>query len=158
MKKFLSAFIFRGLVACGFGPLVLAVVYMILQRCVGLEALTVGQICVGIFSLSALAFVSGGINAIYQIERLPLMIAISIHGAVLYGGYLGTYLVNSWLAQGTAPILVFSAIFFLGFLLIWVIIFTVTKRSTARINEKLRQKQPLLHRSRSFPRSACRRC
>ena len=141
MKKFLSEFMLRGLVACGFGPLVLAVVYMILQRYAGVEALTIRQICAGIFSISALAFLAGGINAIYQVERIPLMVAIAIHGGILYGGYLVTYLVNDWLAWGKLPILVFSAIFLLGYLLIWAIIFGVTKRSTARINKILRQKQ-----------------
>lgn len=141
MKKFLSRFFLRGLVACGFGPLVLAVVYLILQRCGVVEVLTVSEVCAGIFSLSALAFISGGINAIYRIERLPLVVAIAIHGAVLYVSYLVTYLLNSWLALGTTPILVFSAIFVFGFLLIWAIIFLGTKRSTDRINQKLRQKQ-----------------
>ena len=32
MKKFMLEFIRRGFIACGFGPLVLAVVYLILQK------------------------------------------------------------------------------------------------------------------------------
>ena len=86
MKRFVLDFLRRGLMACGFGPMVLAVVYLILQRCGVVETLTVYQVFVGIFSLSALAFVAGGMNAVYQIERLPLMVAIFIHGAVLYLG------------------------------------------------------------------------
>lgn len=106
-----------------------------------LETLTVNQVCVGIFSLSALAFISGGMNAIYQIERLPLMVAILIHGAVLYFSYLGTYLLNDWLEWGTLPILVFSGIFVVGYLAIWGIIYTITKRNTKELNLLLKQKQ-----------------
>ena len=94
MKSFTSQFVFRGLVAMGFGPIVLAIVYLILKQSAVIDALSVNQVCIGIASLSALAFVAGGMNAIYQIESLPLMTAILIHGGVLYIGYLATYLIN----------------------------------------------------------------
>ena len=141
MKRFVLDFFRRGLMACGFGPLVLAVVYGILQRCGVVETLTVHQVCVGILSLAVLAFVAGGMNAIYPIERLPLMVAILIHGAVLYLSYLGTYLLNGWLEWGALPVLVFSGIFALGYLVIWVIIYCIIKRNTEKINAVLKQKQ-----------------
>ena len=141
MKRFVLDFLRRGLMACGFGPMVLAVVYGILHRCGVVETLTVHQVCGGIVSLTVLAFVAGGMNAVYQIERLPLMVAIFIHGAVLYFGYLGTYLLNGWLEWGALPILVFSGIFALGYLVIWAIIYCIIKRNTERINAVLRKKQ-----------------
>ncbi len=141
MKKNVLEFIRRGLVACGFGPLVLAIFYLILQRQAGIETLTVHQVCLGIFSLSALAFIAGGMNVLYQIERLPLMVAILIHGSVLYVSYLGTYLLNDWLEWGTTPILVFSGIFAAGYLVVWAIIYAVTKRNTEKINQMLKKKQ-----------------
>jgi hypothetical protein len=141
MKRFVLDFFRRGLMACGFGPLVLAVVYGILQRCGVVETLTVHQVCVGILSLAVLAFVAGGMNAIYPIERLPLMVAILIHGAVLYLSYLGTYLLNGWLVWGALPILIFTGIFAVGYLVIWVVIYCVIKRNTEKINAALRQKQ-----------------
>ena len=58
MKHNVVEFIRRGFVACGFGPLVLAILYLILQKQAVVEVLTVNQVCVGIFSLSALAFVA----------------------------------------------------------------------------------------------------
>ena len=82
MKKYAFEFLRRGLTACGFGPLVLAILYLFLQRRAAVEVLTVDQVCIGIFSLSALAFVAGGMNMIYQIEQIPLMVAILIHGGV----------------------------------------------------------------------------
>ena len=141
MRKIVLEFLRRGLGAWGFGPLVLAVIYLILQHNGAVETLTVGQVCMGIFSLSALAFVAGGMNVIYQIEQLPLMLAILIHGMVLYASYLATYLLNSWLEWGTAPVLVFSIIFVVGYLLVWAVIYSINKRNTDRLNELLRKQQ-----------------
>lgn len=141
MKKTIGEFFRRGLTACGFGPIILAILYWILYRCGTLQTLTVTQVCIGIFSLSALAFIAGGMNVIYQIERLPLMLAILIHGGVLYVSYLGTYLLNSWLEWGTAPFLVFSGVFVLGYLAIWGIIYSIIKKNTEKLNKKLKQKQ-----------------
>ena len=141
MRRFVLAFLRRGVVSLGFGPIVLAVLFLILERFAGLESLSVTDVCIGIFSLSVLAFIAGGMNAIYQLERLPLMVAILIHGSVLYIVYLATYLVNGWLESGIVPMLVFSAIFVVGYLLIWVIIYSIVKRSTEDLNEKLRRKQ-----------------
>lgn len=144
MKRILLEFIRRGMMACGFGPLVLAAVYLILEHQGVVQVLTVGQVCLGIVSLSALAFVAGGMNVVYQIERLPLMGAIAIHGGVLYLSYLMTYLINDWLDWGTAPILVFTGIFAVGYLAIWAVIYSVIKRNTAQVNELLKQKQQRL--------------
>ena len=141
MKKFVLEFLRRGFVACGMGPIILAILYLILQQTAAIDTLTVNQVCIGIFSITALAFIAGGMNAIYQIERLPLMVAILIHGSVLYISYLGTYLLNDWLVWGVMPIVVFSAIFVVGYVVIWAIIYSITKRSTEKLNEMLKQKQ-----------------
>ena len=143
MKKIVSEFFRRGMIACGIGPSVLAVLYLILKKQAALETLTVNQVCLGIFSLTVLAFVAGGMNVIYQIEQLPLMVAILIHGVVLYITYLVTYLINDWLEQGSLPILVFTGFFVVGFLIIWVIIYFIIRKRTKRINEVLKKKQEI---------------
>ena len=141
MKKYVLEFLRRGLIASGFGPIVLAILYLILQHQAAVETLSVNQVCLGIFSLSVLAFIAGGMNVIYQIEHIPLMVAILIHGGVLYISYLSTYLLNDWLEWGVAPILVFSAIFVLGYLAIWAIIYSIIKKRTEKLNIILKQKQ-----------------
>ena len=141
MKKFVLEFLRRGLIASGIGPIVLAIVYLILQKTNAVETLSVNQVCIGIFSITALAFIAGGMNAIYQIERLPLMVAILIHGGILYISYLVTYLLNDWLDFGALPIIVFSAVFVVGYIVIWAIIYSIIKRNTAKLNKMLKQKQ-----------------
>ena len=143
MKRHILEFIRRGMMACGLGPLVLAVLYLILQHQGLVQTIKVSEICLGIVSLSALAFIAGGMNMIYQVEHLPLMAAISIHGSVLYIAYLVTYLANGWLGRGITPLLMFSAIFILGFLLIWAGIYFITKRNTERLNKILKQEQQI---------------
>ena len=140
MKKFIAEFFRRGLVACGFGPLILAILYLVLRRQGVVQTLTVNEVCLGIVSLTALAFVAGGMNAVYQMERLPLMAAILIHGGVLYFSYLATYLLNSWLEWDVTPVLVFTGIFVAGYLMIWAVIYAVMKKRTARLNEVWKQK------------------
>ena len=140
MKRFVLEFLRRGAIASGIGPIVLAIIYIILQQAANVDTLTVNQVCIGIISLTALAFIAGGLNALYQLERLPLLVAILIHGGVLYVGYLATYLVNDWLDLGAIPIVVFSAIFVVGYIVIWAIIYSIIKRNTARINEMLKQR------------------
>ena len=125
----------------GFGPLILAVLYLILWERGRMDVLTVRQVCTGILSLSALAFVAGGMNVLYQIEHLPLMAAILIHGGALYLGYLATYLLNGWMDRGVRPIIVFSYIFALGYLAVWAVIYMLTKRSTKKVNDVLQKKQ-----------------
>ena len=141
MKRYIFEFFHRGFIACGLGPIVLAILYLILQQQALLETLTVNQVCLGIFSLSALAFIAGGMNVIYQIERLPLMVAILIHGSVLYVSYLATYLLNDWLEWGVTPILVFTGIFVFGYLVIWAIIYSITKKNTEKLNQILKEQQ-----------------
>ena len=141
MKKFVTEFLRRGLIAAGIGPIVLATIYLILQQTAAVETLSVNQVCIGIFSITALAFMAGGMNTIYQIERLPLMVAILIHGGVLYISYLVTYLLNDWLDFGALPIVVFSAVFVVGYIVIWAIIYSIIKRNTAKLNKMLKEKQ-----------------
>ena len=141
MKRFILEFLRRGTIAMGIGPVVLAIVYIVLHQADAIDPLTVSQVCIGILSLSALAFIAGGMNAIYQIERIPLMTAILIHGGVLYIGYLGTYLLNDWLDFGALPIIVFTAIFVVGYIIIWAIIYSIIRRNISKLNEMLKKKQ-----------------
>ena len=141
MKRFILDFLRRGSVACGLGPIVLAILYLILRQSADVVTLTVDQVCVGFFTLTVLAFLAGGMNAVYQIERLPLMVAILIHGAVLYAGYLATYLLNGWLEGGIMPVVIFTGVFVVGYLVIWGIIYAITKRNTEKLNAHLQKKQ-----------------
>ena len=137
MKKFLSDFFLRGLVAAAFGPPVLAIIYWILGTTGAVENLSPNEAALGILTIELLALVVGGMTTIYQQEQLPLASAILIHGGVLYVTYILIYLINSWLQRQLIPILVFSAIFVTGYALIWLFIYLVNKYRTKKINQSL---------------------
>lgn len=138
MKKFGKEFMLRGLLAAGGGPLVLAIVYGILGATGAVSSFSPREVCMGILSVTVLAVFVGGMTAIYQLEQLPLVSAILIHGAGLYAAYLLIYLINGWLLQQWIPILVFTAVFLAGYALIWLIIHWITKSKTERINKALK--------------------
>lgn len=137
MKKFVSQFFLRGLMSAAGGPVVLAIVYGILGATGEVTSFAPDEVCMGILTVTLLALAAGGMTAIYQIERLPLLSAILIHGGVLYITYFLIYMINGWLKQQWTPILIFTAIFIVGYALIWAIIYACSKAHTNKINKKL---------------------
>ena len=135
MKSFWKDFMFRGLIACAGGPIVLAIIYGIIGATGEVTSLTPQEVCLGILTITLLAFTVAGMTAIYQVEKLPLASAILIHGGVLYATYLLIYLTNGWLQKDLIPFLVFTGIFLLVYLLIWAIISSVEKAKIRKINE-----------------------
>ena len=145
MKKFWSGFFLRGLIAAAGGPVIMAIVYGILGATGTVDSISVTEMSKQILTVTLLALIVGGMNSIYQVEQLPLMVAILIHGCVLYVSYLATYLVNGWLEWGITPILVFSAIFIVGFLSIGAVIYSIIRRNTNKLNQILKEKQQNSH-------------
>lgn len=141
MKAFMKDFVLRGLCAAWGGPLVLAMIYAILFATGAEATVSLGQAALGIFSITLLAFFIAGMTAIYQLEQLPLISAIMIHGAVLYGLYILIYLMNGWLQSQLVPILIFTAAFVAGYAIIWLCIYLFTKKKTDRINQHLQNKK-----------------
>ncbi len=141
MKKYACEFCKRGLVAMGFGPIILAIIYAILGANGVTQSIDIYEAALAIVSISALAFIAAGITVVYQIERLPLFYAILLHGLVLYANYALIYLLNGWLADGTLPFLIFTACFIAGYALVWLIIYLCIRKKTDELNHKLQSNQ-----------------
>jgi len=138
MKKFWKEFFLRGLLCASGGPIVLAIIYGVLDATGKAECLTPGEVCLGILTITLLAFIAAGMTAVYQMEQLPLPLAIQLHGGVLYIAYILVYLINGWLLNQLKPILVFTGIFLAGYGIIWLIIYHITRAKAAKINKKLK--------------------
>ena len=138
MKKYIREFIHRGLLCAAGGPLVLAVIYGILGASDMVAALAPGEACMGIISITVMAFIAAGITMVYQIERLPLVCAIGLHGGVLYADYLLMYILNRWIPRDWHSIGLFTAIFAIGYALVWLCIYLTIRKKTAQINKKLK--------------------
>ena len=118
MKNFWKEFLLRGLICASGGPIVLAMIYGILGAAGAVEAFSPREVCMGILTITLLAFTAAGMTAIYQMEQLPLPTMILLHGGALYIAYILTYLLNGWLQQQLLPILVFTGIFVAGYAVI----------------------------------------
>ncbi|MBE6900211.1 MAG: DUF3021 domain-containing protein [Ruminococcaceae bacterium] len=134
MKAFFKEFLKRGFISAWGGPFVLAIIYFIVGKAENIQNIPINEVSLGIISITIMAFMVGGITAIYQNDVLPLVSSIMIHAAVLYLDYLIMYLLNDWLPRG--KIGVFTAIFIAGFALVWLIIYLFTKNKTDEINKK----------------------
>ena len=138
MKKFLKEFLLRGLICASGGPMILAIIYGILGATGAVEAFSPREVCLGILTITLLAFIVAGMTAIYQMEQLPLPIMILLHSGALYIAYILTYLFNGWLQNSLVPILVFTGIFVAGYALIWLIIYLVEKTKAEKLNKLLK--------------------
>lgn len=141
MKKFWKEFLLRGLICAAGGPMVLAVIYGILGATGAVEALSPGEVCAGILSITLLAFIAAGMTAIYQQEQLPLPTMILLHGGALYITYIFTYLLNSWLERQLMPILIFTGAFVGGYAVIWLFIYAFNKARAKKLTRQLHNKQ-----------------
>ena len=140
MKKYAAEFVKRGLMAAAGGPVVLAIIYGILGANGVISTLTPKEVCVGVLSITLMAFIAAGITMIYNVEQLPVMAAILIHAGVLYLDYLIMYLLNNWLPRNGNGIGIFTVIFAAGFALVWLIIYLCIRRKTKKLNKRIKQK------------------
>ena len=138
MKKHVKEFLLRGLTCAAGGPLVLAIIYAILDAQGVAASLSPAEVSMAIISLTVMAFIAAGVTTVYQIEQLPLPCAILIHGGVLYADYLLMYILNSWIPRNWQAIGIFTAIFAAGYALIWIVIYLTIRAKTERINKKLK--------------------
>lgn len=137
MKKFWKEFLLRGLICAGGGPIVLAIIYGILGATGTAAYFSAKEVCMGILTITLLAFIAAGITAIYQMEQLPLPTMILLHGGALYIAYILTYLLNGWLANQLIPILIFTGFFIIGYAFIWLIIYCIERSKTKKLNKIL---------------------
>ena len=117
--------------------MVLAIIYGILGATGTVDHLSPKEVCLGVLTVTLLAFIVAGMTAIYQMEQLPLVNAILLHGAALYVAYILIYLLNGWLAQQSIPILIFSGCFIVGYGAIWLIVYAINRHKIKRLNELL---------------------
>ena len=140
-KEYVKEFFLRGLFAMGFGPLVLATIYLFLWFFGVDENISLPSLVLGIFTVTVLAFICGGITVIYKVESLPLPFQIMIQAMVLYLSYATIYLINGWLKKSLIPFIIFSVSFAAGFAIIWVIVYFGTRKSSRKLNEKINNKE-----------------
>ena len=71
-------------------------------------------------------------------KPILLLFGSSENGLIYAYPYLMIYLLNSWIPRDLTAIVFFTAIFAVGYALVWVCIYCSIKAKTDRINKKLR--------------------
>jgi hypothetical protein len=137
MNRYIKQFLHRGLIFGGFGPLVMAVIYLILSytiedlRLTGVEAFT------AILSTYLLAFVHAGASVFNQIEHWPIAKSLFFHFFSLYLAYMLCYLVNTWIRFEWIALLVFTAIFAAGYFAVWITVVISINATRKKLNQRL---------------------
>lgn len=137
MNRYVKQFLHRGLIFGGFGPLVMAVIYLILSytiedlRLTGVEAFT------AILSTYLLAFVHAGASVFNQIEHWPIAKSLFFHFFSLYLAYMLCYLVNTWIRFEWIALLVFTAIFAAVYFAVWITVVISINATRKKLNQRL---------------------
>ena len=130
-------FFFRGLLFGGFGPIIAGIVYLILHLTLQDLTLTGLQVFTIIVSTYLLAFVHAGASVFNQIESWPLAKSILCHFGLLYVAYILCYVINSWIPFEPLVLGIFTAIFAVGYAVIWLAVYVSIRVTVKRLNRSL---------------------
>ena len=137
MNIYVKEFFRRGMMFSGLGPVITAVIFVIISHVQESFSLTSVQILIAVSSTYILAFVQAGATVFSQIEHWSLPKSLACHLSSLYVTYLMCYLVNSWLPFDINAVIIFSIVFILLFLVIWVTVFLCVRFLSRKLNKNL---------------------
>ena len=137
MNKYVKEFLHRGLIFSGFGPVVVGIVFAILQHTVGGFSLGGTQILLAIVSTYLLAFIQAGVTVFNQIEHWSTVKSLLCHFVSLYVAYSICYVANSWIPFEPKVLVIFSVIFAVVFFVIWVTVYLFVRAASKKLNKTL---------------------
>lgn len=138
MNRYLKDFLHRGLIFGGFGPIVVAIVFMCISLADRGFSLTASQILLATVSSYLLAFIQAGVTVFNQIEHWSTVKSLLCHFVTLYATYSVCYVVNSWIPFEPMVLVIFSVIFAVLFFVIWTIVYLSVRATSKRFNSQLK--------------------
>lgn len=138
MNKYVKTFLHRGLIFGGFGPIILGIIYVVIQMNNNDFSLNGVQTLVAIVSIYLLAFVQAGASVFNQIESFSVPKSLFFHLLFLYVAYVFCYLVNNWIPFDPKVLLIFTAIFLVVYFSVWVTVVFILKITSRKFNAKLK--------------------
>ena len=136
MNKHLKVFLYRGLIFGGFGPIVLGIIFFIIDKSVDLT-LSGESVFIAIISTYLLAFIQAGASVFNQIEEWSLAKSALIHFTILFITYSAVYVLNSWIPFEPLMLLIFFFSFLIIYLIIWLTVYFSVKAHTKRLKLQL---------------------
>ena len=122
----------------GFGPIIVGIVFLVLDLTLEDFRLGGAEVLLAIVSTYLLAFVQAGASVFNQIEHWSLAKSLLFHFLTIYLAYSLCYIVNSWIPFEPMVILIFTVIFIVAYFIIWFTVYFSTKAIEKRLNKKLR--------------------
>ena len=138
MNRYVKEFFHRGLMFGGFGPIILGIIYLVVSKTVEDFSLSAEEVLLGIVSIYILAFLQAGASVFNQIEHWPLPKSVFFHFTTIYVAYVLCYLLNSWIPFVPEVLLIFTAIFVVGYFVIWITVYICVKAASKKMNTKLK--------------------
>lgn len=138
MNNHLKAFLHRGLIFGGFGPIVLGIVFFCIELSGTQMVLSGGEVMLAIISTYILAFVQSGASVFNQIEEWPITKSLLCHFSLLFAVYSLTYILNSWIPFEPLMLLIFFLVFVAVYFAIWLTVYFSVKAHTKKLNSKLK--------------------
>ena len=138
MNNYVKTFFTRGLTFGGFGPIVVGIVFAILQYTVEGFSISGTEVLFAILSTYLIAFVQAGATVFNQIESWSTPKSLGFHLLSLYVVYMVCYLANSWIPFEPMMVLIFTAIFLAGYFIIWIIVYISVKAATKKFNKQIK--------------------
>lgn len=137
MNRYIKEFFHRGLIFGGFGPIIMGIIYAILQKTVPDFSLSGSEVCLAIISIYILAFIQAGASVFNQIEHWPITKSLFFHFGSLYLAYVICYLLNSWIPFKSEVVIIFTAVFIGIYFAVWLTVYFSVKTAEKRLNRKL---------------------
>ena len=137
MNKYFRAFLHRGLVFSGFGPIIMGIVYLVLSFAIEDFSLSGAEVFVAIISTYILAFVHAGASIFNQIENWPIAKSLFFHFGALYIAYFVCYIINRWIPFELLALLIFTVAFAICYFAVWLTVLLAVKSVSKKINKKL---------------------
>lgn len=137
MNKYLKKFLHRGLIFGGFGPMIVGIVFLILDFTVDGFSLSGREVLLAIVSIYLLAFIQAGASVFNQIEHWPIAKSLLFHFLSLYIAYSLCYVINSWIPFEPMVLVIFTAIFVIVYFVVWLTVYFSVRATQKRLNEKI---------------------
>lgn len=137
MNRYIKEFFHRGLIFGGFGPIIMGIIYAVLQKTVPDFSLSGSEVCLAIISIYILAFIQAGASVFNQIEHWPITKSLFFHFGSLYLAYVICYLLNSWIPFKAEVVIIFTAVFIGIYFAVWLTVYFSVKAAEKKLNRKL---------------------
>lgn len=138
MNKYFKEFLKRGLMFGGFGPIIVGIIFCVLQYTVTDFSLAGVEALLAIVSTYLLAFVQAGASVFNQIDSWSTPKSLGIHLLTIYVAYVICYVSNSWIPFEPMMILIFTAIFLVIYFVVWITVYISVKSVTKKLNKRIR--------------------